>query len=193
MRYTLNYVKSMEKRRKIIAIKATFVMLSIALAVFFARSSFLKSLLIATQGTKIIGSFIAGIFVASGFTAMPALVALAQIAQHNSIIQTALIGGLGAFLGDFLLFLLIKHHIVQACTQALANIKSAKIERLLQSKIFKPLMATLGACVIASPFPDEIGLTLMGISQLNTLTFFFIIFPIQASSIFILGLLARNT
>lgn len=182
----------MNTKRKIIIIKTIAILLSIALALFFAQSSFFKQLLIATKKTKIIGSFIAGIFVASGFTAVPALVALAEIAQQNSVLQTAIIGGLGAFFGDLLIFLVLRKHFVQACTNAIENIKSAKIARIIKSKIFKPLMIILGACIIAAPmFPDEIGLTLMGISRMNTITFFLIIFPLQATGIFIVGSFAR--
>lgn len=182
----------MNTKRKIIIIKTIAILLSIALALFFAQSSFFKHLLIATKKTKIIGSFIAGIFVASGFTAVPALVALAEIAQQNSVLQTAIIGGLGAFFGDLLIFLVLRKHFSQAIDSVLQKISSKKIEYFVQSKIFKPCMIMLGTFLVITPLPDEIGLAFMGISRMNVATLFFILFPLHIVGIFITGSIAHN-
>ena len=179
----------MDKRKKLLILKIAAFCLSITIAVILAKTGFLKSLLTATKKSAIIGSFIAGIFVASGFTATPAIVVLAEIAQANSVFQTALIGGLGALFGDLIIFLFIKNKLSSSIIQACE--KDARFAKILKSKIYKPAMIILGALLIATPLPDEFGLALMGISRINTIRFLLLIFMLHTLGIFFAGTIAH--
>jgi len=84
------------------------IVLSILVAVILAKTGALESLITSTQEMRFMGSFIAGILFVSVFTVAPATIALGEIAQSNSVIAVALIGGLGALIGDLLIFRFVK-------------------------------------------------------------------------------------
>jgi len=71
------------------------------------------------------GTLIAGIFFTYGFTAAPATIFLILLAQNENIILSAFIGGIGAMIGDYLIFKLIRHSFHD------------EIEKLRNEKIIK--------------------------------------------------------
>jgi hypothetical protein len=52
-------------------------------------------------------------------------------------------------------------------------------------------MPTIGAIIIISPFPDEIGVALMGLTRMNKLSFLVLTYILNSVGIFILALVAR--
>jgi len=99
----------MAKRKPIYLMRdLAIVALSVIIAVVLAKTGILKDLLTATQTLKFVGSFVAGIFFVSIFTAAPATVVLIELLRANTIIEVALFGGLGALIGDLIIFRFIK-------------------------------------------------------------------------------------
>src|SRR3989304_9862183 len=80
------------------------VVFSVLIAVILAKTGALQELITSTKEMRLIGSFIAGIFFTSIFTTAPAIVALGEIAHANSVILTALLGGMGAWAGELVFF-----------------------------------------------------------------------------------------
>ena len=62
---------------------------------------------------------------------------------------------------------------------------------LIFLRIFRWLIAFLGALIIASPLPDELGLTMMGFSKIKTSLFIPISFLLNSLGILIIGLIAK--
>jgi hypothetical protein len=118
-------------------------------------------------GSTAIASFVAGIFFTSVFTIAPASVALGHIALLGTTMTVAIYGALGAMCGDLILFFFIRDRFTD---DLIESIKPSVVRHILNSfhlgfmKWFSPL---LGAIAIASPLPDEIGLTMMGLSKIR--------------------------
>ena len=112
------------------------IVLSILVAVILAKTGALESLITSTQEMRFMGSFIAGILFVSVFTVAPATIALGEIAQSNSVIAVALIGGLGALIGDLLIFRFVKDKLLE---DLLNLIKTSKPERLISMTKIKGL------------------------------------------------------
>ena len=168
------------------------IILSIIIAVILIKTGALKSLLTSTQELKFIGSFVAGIFFVSVFTAAPSTVVLAEIAQSNSVFWVALFGGIGALVGDLINFRFIKDRLSQ---DFLHLIKKSKYERLIsifQLKLFGWLIPFVGALIVASPLPDELGLTMMGLSKMKTSLFIPLSFLLNFLGIMAVGLIAKT-
>src|SRR3990167_10972742 len=98
----------MDKRKKNIIKDITIISLSIIVAVLLVRTQTLARVFTSTKEMEIIGSFIAGMFFTSIFTTAPAIVTLGEIAQANSVILTAFFGGLGAVVGDLIIFRFVR-------------------------------------------------------------------------------------
>lgn len=148
------------------------IFLSLGAAVLLSRFGFFDLILGWSKEARLVGAFIAGIFYTSAFTTGPAAVALGEIAGHNSVLFTALIGAAGATIGDALVFFLFEK-------------KVAKEIRI--PKRWRWPVAALGFLVVALPLPDEIGLALMGISKLRTGQFTLLSYAANFAGILILG------
>ena len=165
---------------------------SIVAAVLFAKSGVVGKILTETKEIEIIASFIGGFFFTSLFTTAPATVVLAEIAQENSPIIVAIFGGMGAVLGDLILYKFLKNHIADQLVSLFAHPKSERWLKIFHLNIFHWLLVLVGAVIIASPLPDELGLALMGLGHLKPKFLIPISFGLNALGILIVGLVARQ-
>jgi len=137
----------------------SIIALSVLIAIILLKTGVLISILASSKELKLFGSFIAGIFFTSIFTVAPATVVLAEIAQVNSVLLTALLGGIGAMLGDMIIFRFVKDRLSEDILYLLKKSKSERLISIFRLRIFRWLIAFLGSLIIASPFPSELGLT----------------------------------
>lgn len=168
------------------------IILSILVAVILAKTGALEGLMTSTQGMRFIGSFIAGIFFVSVFTAAPATVALGEIAQSNSVITTAILGGFGALVGDLIIFRFVKDRVSQHFSYLVRVSKSQRIVSIFKLKLFRWMIPFIGALIIASPLPDEIGVTMLGLSKMKNSYFILLSFILNSAGILIIGLIAKS-
>lgn len=140
---------------------------------------------ISLLGSTVIASFFAGIFFTSIFTVAPASVALADIFQASGSLHTiALCGALGAMIGDFIIFYFIRDHFMDDLTDSFRPSITKHIMSSFHFGFLKWLSPVLGAAIIASPLPDEMGLALMGISKIRTIVMLPISFVMNAVGIY---------
>ena len=168
------------------------IFLSILIAVILAKTGTLESILVSTQGARFIGSFIAGIFFVSVFTAAPATVALGEIAQSNSIITVAILGGLGALMGDLIIFRFVKDRVSEHFNYLIKISRSERFFSIFRLKLFRWIIPFVGALIIASPLPDEIGVAMLGLSKMKNSYFILLSFILNSAGILIIGLIAKG-
>ncbi len=168
------------------------IIFSIVIAVILVRTGVINNLLTSTQELKFIGSFIAGIFFVSVFTAVPATVVFAEIAQSGSIFWTAFFGGIGALVGDLIIFRFIKDNLSDDFLYLIKKSKSERLISIFQLRLFRWLIPFVGALIVASPLPDELGLTMMGLSKMKTSLFIPVSFVLNSLGILVIGLIAKN-
>ncbi|MBI4090988.1 MAG: hypothetical protein HY422_03105 [Candidatus Komeilibacteria bacterium] len=166
---------------------------SIALAILLVRSGIIHAALDRAGQYALVGSFVAGICFASLFTVAPAVAVLAEIGQTHSPILVALIGGAGAVLGDLIIFKFMRDRVSLHLAFIIQKIKSPLFAAILRHRAFKWLLPFIGALIIASPFPDELGLALMGLSHIKTRIFIPLSFGLNATGILIIILVSRAT
>lgn len=170
-------------------IKDLFIIsFSIIVAIILVKTDAITNLINTAKEYKILASFIAGIFYTSIFTVAPATVAIIEIAQRSNPILIAIVGGFGTLLGDYIIFKYIKDNVSGYITSIAHKIRR---ESILESKIFSFSFSIIGAIIIASPLPDEIGLALMGITKMRTLYFVPISYALNTIGIFVLALIGN--
>jgi len=147
------------------------IILSVLAAIVIVKTGIVENFLASVSGFKYIASFLAGIFFVSLFTVAPATVVLAEIAQSASVLGVAVLGGFGALVGDLIIFRFIESRLTQDVSYLLSKSRNEKLKSILHLRLFRWLMVLIGALVIASPLPDEIGLAMMGLSKVKTLLF----------------------
>lgn len=166
------------------------IALSVGLAVLVVRLGVIKDILSTTQEMQFIGSFVTGLFFTSLFTTPLSIVAFASIAQTSNIFIMALVGALGSVIGDLVLFIFIKDHLAEDIEEVVHAASHKKIFHIFRRRIFRWLTPLIGALVIASPLPDELGIAMMGLSKLRTRTLIPISFVMNFIGILLIGLAA---
>jgi len=159
----------MKKRGRQFLIKdLAIISLSIAIALVLVRTNVLADMLTSTKEMEILGSFLAGIFFTSIFTTAPAIVTLGEIARVNSVVLTAFYGALGATLGDLVIFRLVKDRFSGHLADLIKRKNSRKrVKFLMRLKFFKWITFLVGGLVLASPLPDELGISILQFSKIR--------------------------
>lgn len=155
-----------KKYIKDLYIDISLIAFGLVVATLLVQAGAVQSFLEATKGMEWLTAFVAGIFFTSAFTLGPASVVLAQI-QGIPAYEVALFGGLGAMIGDLLLFLFIRDRFSEHLMKALKKSSWKHVVNSFHFGFMKYVAPVLGAAIIASPIPDEFGLMLMGASKMS--------------------------
>jgi uncharacterized membrane protein YdjX (TVP38/TMEM64 family) len=136
------------------------------------------------------GTFLAGVFFTYGFTAAPATAILLILSNEQNIFFGSFIAGFGALVGDLIIFKFIRYsfadEIRKLSQEKAINHLNNKIPTLLK-KYFVPILAGF---IIASPLPDEIGVSLLAASRSIPTKFFSILsYVLNTAGIFIILLI----
>lgn len=166
--------------------------LSIIVALMLIESGVIQSLLSKLDEYYFIGAFITGLFFTSAFTTAPAIVVLAELSLNFNPYVVAILGGCGAVIGDLIIFSFVKTHVSKDVTYLLSHIKSKRIRHIFKYRFMRWSLAFIGALIIASPLPDELGLTLMGLSKISTKRFILVSFVFNTLGILAIGYVAQS-
>lgn len=164
------------------------IIISIVVAYLLVETRAFEGFLAASGGIKFLGSFIAGIFFTSIFTFALSTVTLAEIALSNNIWSVAFFGGLGAVVGDVIIFKFLRKGIAEDIERLIK--KRNRLGGIFHLRFFRFLIPFLGAIFIASPLPDEVGLAMMGVMNLKMKFLIPISFALNFFGILIVGLVA---
>ena len=164
----------------------TFLLLSLVLAFFVFRNETLHGFLLHLGNFGYVGAFLAGILFVSTFTVATGAIILLVLAETLSPIEIGVIAGLGAVVGDFAIFRFVKDDLEREVNQIYNKIDgNHHLKKVFHTKYFSWTLPVIGAVIIASPLPDEVGVSLMGISKLKTYQFLLISFILNAIGIFL--------
>ena len=178
----------MKKRKsKINSMKFVFFVLALIIAylIFYERNLDYINKFISSIGY--FGIFLAGVLYAYGFTSPPATALLLLLAADKNIFLGALIGGLGSLVADMFIFKTINYSFRQ-------EIKFATMERKKYlSFLPKYVFTILGALIIASPLPDELGVSLLAFDKNLSIKYFSVIsYILNTLGIFFILLIGKS-
>ena len=185
---------SFQKRRNGFLLQDVLIIAaSIGIAVFLTQTDTLVMLLTSTKELEFLGSFLAGLFFTSVFTTAPAIVTLGEIARANSLVPVVVFGTLGAVIGDLLIFKFVRDRFSEHLME-LAGHRSIlrRAHALFKMRLFRWLSLFVGGVIIASPFPDELGIGLFGLAKVKTSWFIPLSVLFNAIGILAIGIVART-
>src|SRR3989338_7117944 len=142
--------------------KNTFLLI-LSLVVFFylAKTPFVENGIQKIGTLGYLGAFLTGIFFVSSFTVAPAAVVLFHLAENLNALEVALLAGAGGVIGDYLIFRFLKDRVFSELAPVLHKLKMPKVRGIFRSPYFAWFPPVFGAVIIASPFPDEVGLSML--------------------------------
>jgi len=165
----------------------TGVGISLVIAFFLFRSELFNSFLLHLGNLGYFGAFIGGVMFVSTFTVAIGTVILFDLAKYLNPIEIALIAGFGAVFGDMIIFQFIRTKgLIDEVKNFFQYFGSDRLEHLIHTKYFNWTLPVIGAIIIASPLPDELGVSLMGIAHMKTWKFIIISFLLDSTGIFLI-------
>jgi len=182
---------SRDKTRYNLRDDLVIILAGIGAAILLAKYGALDGL-IGLIGGDAPASFAAGIFFTSAFTIAPAALVLARMAETAPVWTVVSFGALGAMFGDLAIFFFLRDRFA---TDLEASIKTSVAKRVMSSfhyGFLKWLSPILGAFIIASPLPDELGLGLMGLSRTKATILAPIALAMNALGIYLIVIFARG-
>lgn len=166
------------------------VIFGVVLAFYLVQWEGFRNFLLNLKGLGLVGAFIAGGLFVSSLTVSLGAVTLGMFTEIFPPWQLGIVGGLGATVVDFLTFRFLRNqvfHQIKPVTEHLKEGWLLKIYHFLNNnKFLSWSLVILGALIIASPLPDEIGIAMMGISQIKPSHFLLITFLLNSLGIFLL-------
>lgn len=153
---------------KKLVIRTIIFILSLSLAWFVLKSGSLSPLVEKILPVTFLAEFLAGCFYASFFTSPISIAMFVILAQKQNPIILALIAGLGSAFVDLLIIRFLKKEVNKDWDILVKVFRLYLINKLLKFFKLDLLLPIIGAVIVASPLPDELGLFLLGASKLKS-------------------------
>ena len=170
-----------------------FIIASVFVAGILLETGTLAHVLTSVRELEGLGTFIVGIFFTSVFTTAPAIVTLGEIAEIQGVLMTAFWGALGAVCGDLIIFRFIRDQVSEHVTQLIGEQGVyRRLKRTLRLKSFRWMAFLIGGLILASPIPDEVGISILGFSRMKMWVFITLSFFANFVGILIIGAIASS-
>lgn len=163
----------------------SLLILSLVLFFYFIEDPTIQQSLKAIGNLGYIGSFITGIMFVSTFTVVPASAILFETATILNPYWVAVCAGLGAVIGDYILFRYLQDRVFAELRPLFEKHGQSILGLVFSTPFFAWMIPIIGAIIIASPFPDEVGIGLMGLSKIKRWQFILITFLLNSVGIFV--------
>jgi hypothetical protein len=164
----------------------SLVLISLGVSLLLYQLGWFHQVLNSLHGFGYIGAFVAGIFFVSVFTAAPAVIVLLMLAETLPVLPLVLVAGAGSVVGDMLILTFLHHSFNHTLSFFPKEKGIQKIITTLRHTKYRFLLTVIGAIVIASPLPDELGLTLMGITNIHPFSTIGLIFVCNTVGLWLL-------
>lgn len=127
----------------------------------------MNNLIVTVLPLKFISEFVAGALYASFLTSPISVAMLVVLAKSNNPITLALLAGFGAAFTDLLIVRLFREKLSKEISLVSRELQFKRVKNFLIKWKLDFLIPIIGAIIIASPLPDELGLVMLGVSKLK--------------------------
>lgn len=146
----------------------TYLALSIIASLLLIRTPLFREMMFHLGTYGFVGALVGGALFSSTFTVSIGAAILMLLAEVMNPLQVGIIAGAGGVIMDMLIFRFIRSKgLVVEIKHFFTFFNGDKVHHLIHSKYFGWTLPVLGALIIASPLPDELGVSLMGISKMK--------------------------
>ena len=166
----------------------TLLVISLVVTVSLLTSGYLEEVVNNIGALGYLGIFLSGCLFVSTFTIGPGTALLFAFADSAHPVIVAGLGGIGAAVGDYVAYKFIRDKLLAELNPILKALHLYRRVNILHTKYFSWLAPAVGAVIIASPLPDEIGLTLLGMKKIHAVRFLLLAFSLNSVGIFLIAL-----
>ena len=169
----------------------TLTILGIVLVVFLSKDPTFNGLISSIGTLRFLGAIIGGALFVCTFTISLGALILFGLAKTVSPFEIGIFAAIGAVFTDFVVFRFVKNNLTDEIKELYEQVSGHHIRKVIHSGFFTWALPVVGAIIMASPLPDEIGVSLMGISKMSHLKFIILSFILNAIGIVIAVSLSR--
>lgn len=160
--------------------------IGLLLAWFLGQDKWFNDFIVGLGNYGYLSAILAGALFVSTFTIATGALILMTLAKTLSPIELILLAGVGAVLGDLLIFRFVKDEVEDNIAPIYDKITGTHLKKILHTKYFGWTLPVIGAFIIISPLPDELGISLLGISEIKTENFLVIAWVSHTIGMFLL-------
>lgn len=157
----------MDPKLKRLLFKTFIFAVSLSFGWWILKSGFLESIVEVVLPFRYISEIVAGILYSSFLLSPVSVAMLVVLAQTNNPIMTALLAGIGTMIADLLIVRFFRAEISSDLNLVSKELHLQKVSLFLKTFHLDFFIPLLGAVIIASPLPDELGLVMLGASKLS--------------------------
>ena len=178
----------MDPKVKKLIVRTTFFILSLSFAWWLIKSGYLHNLIDVILPLRYVSEILAGVLYTFFLTSPISVAMLIILAQDNNPIITALLAGAGAVLGDLFIVRFFRNQLSSDLNLVSRQLQFQRVSRFLQRLHLDFITPLIGAIIIASPFPDELGLIMLGTSKLRYQEIAFLTYILNTAGILLIVL-----
>lgn len=113
-------------------------------------------------------AYFGGMLFASTFTVSTGAIILVSLSQSNPFAIVSVLATLGAITCDSFIFLAIKDNVSHHISETYSYFsKHNHLHKILHTRYFAWTLPVIGAVLMATPLPDELAVSLLGLSKLS--------------------------
>lgn len=167
--------------------------ISLLVAFFLFKSPYFNKFLLSVNSWDYLGIYFAGVLYVSSLTVALSMVMLSVLSQNDTnILLIGLIGGLGALTGDYIIFRFVRDKLSGEVEELIDHSKPLlHLASFFNTKYISWTLPLIGVFIIASPLPDELGVSLLGLSKMSVKKFILISFLSHTTGITLVVLTAK--
>jgi uncharacterized membrane protein YdjX (TVP38/TMEM64 family) len=133
-----------------------------------------------------LGVFVAGVLLVSTFTAPTGIAMLLILTKQYAPIEIVLLAGAGTVVSDVLIFYFVRDNLANELEDLYKQFGGSHLTHIFHSKHFRWTLPVIGTFIIASPLPDELGVSLLSISKMKLPQFILTSFCLHSLGIFLI-------
>ncbi len=181
-----------KREKKHLLIDGVITLVSIIFAIVISQYDLVSRVVTFPDSYAVFKIFLAGLAFTSIFTIAPAIVVLAKFTTLYPLWLVASIGAVGALCTDLIIFSFFRNRVADDFKVLISHAPWLRPLRIMHTvRMFRFVSVAIGAVIIASPLPDELGVAIMGISDLSLAAFIPISLSLNAVGIWLIGLIAN--
>lgn len=163
----------------------TFSAVGLILALLLSKYEPFHNFLLSLGQYEYLSAFLGGMLFVSFFTIPIGAIILLVLAENLPLFPLAVVAGLGGVTADFIIFQFVKNNLSDEIEQLYNEFGGRHLKHLFHTSYFHWMVPLVGAVIIAAPLPDELGVSLMGLSKMKTVRFMEITFLLNAGGVLI--------
>jgi uncharacterized membrane protein YdjX (TVP38/TMEM64 family) len=160
--------------------------IGLLMAWFFSQNKWFHDFFVGLGNYGYLSAILAGALFVSTFTMVTGILILTTLASTLSPIEIILLAGLGAVLADILIFKFVRDDVDQEIEPIYKELTGGHFRKLFHTKYFGWTLPVIGTLIIISPLPDELGVSLLGMSKISTEKFILISWMSHTLGMFLL-------